>query len=63
MFYATVNITFVKLHQTDNCVQKKQNYTLSFHVAKIFFILHAHPSWKIKTGSQYLMPKKEQTFY
>ena len=37
MFYATVNITFVKLHQTDNCVQKKQNYTLSFHVAKIFF--------------------------
>ena len=41
MFYATVNITFVKLHQTDNCMQKKQNYTLSFHVAKIFlFYMH-----------------------
>ena len=35
---------FVKLHQmTYNCVQKKQNSALSYHVTKIS-TLHAYPS-------------------
>ena len=42
-----------------SCVQKKWNSALSFHMTKIS-TLHAYPSWKIKTGCQHLMPKKQQ---